>query len=215
MLNDALKAAERGEKTLIFCARLETLSELSKQISSAWTAQLVERWKAVDPLATVDSVFDKRDDDESVQRGRHSRFRDRLHRSQDHLFLALRERYLQTAVDLGSFARDRPGEVESLANEVLSKQRVTKSRAERFDYGLAKRCVESAVARLARSQSVQVDDPAALERLASDDFVRLGFNHKPDKYEHDDEGPHKTPSGTSATTRCRRSCIRRSTSGRS
>lgn len=189
VLRDALDAAASGQKTLIFCARLETLSELSKQISAAWTAQLVERWRAVDPAATVDSVFDTQEPDESRQKGRHSRFRDRLHRSADQLFLALRERYLQTTVDLGSFARDRPREVESLANEVLSQQRVTKTRAERFDWALAKRCVESAVARLAVQQGVSVEDPAALERLASDDFVRLGFNHSADKFEHDDVGP--------------------------
>lgn len=190
VLEDALDAAARDEKTLIFCARLETLGELSRQIERAWVDQLAERWKAVDPGATVESIFDSREEDESRKRGRHSRLRGRLHAAQDLLFLALRERYLQTAVDLGGFARERTAEVAALATTLAQEQRVIESRAKRFDWALAKRCVESAVARLARSRAVHVEDEAALEALASDDFVRFGFNHHPDEFEHDEIGSH-------------------------
>ena len=189
VLQDALEAAARGEKTLIFCARIETLNELSRQLRAAWTAALVDRWKAVDPGATEQTVFDTHEKDETRKRGRHSRFASRLHRSHDVLFLALRERYLQS-IQLDSFARDNAGEIARLASEVAGQQRVVESRATRFDWALAKRSIEHTTAILARERGHTVEDHETFETLTSERFVTSGYNLVADELEYDEVGAH-------------------------
>ncbi|HSN98989.1 MAG TPA: DEAD/DEAH box helicase family protein, partial [Candidatus Nanopelagicales bacterium] len=95
VLEDALDAAERGEKTLVFCARVETLAELARELGRAWEARLLERWRRAYPGAARDDIFDSTEEGERA-RGRHARLQTRLHRPQDALYLALRERYLQS-----------------------------------------------------------------------------------------------------------------------
>ncbi|HQC95204.1 MAG TPA: DEAD/DEAH box helicase family protein [Aquabacterium sp.] len=44
---DVLAAVRVKEKTLVFCARTETIRQLQNEISHAWEAELVERWRRV------------------------------------------------------------------------------------------------------------------------------------------------------------------------
>ena len=71
VMRDVLRAAEQqGEKTLIFCARIGTLTELSRKLKSAWEDRLVLRWQRAVPEATHEDIFDTREEDRR-ERGRH------------------------------------------------------------------------------------------------------------------------------------------------
>ena len=100
VMTDALEAAERGDKTLVFCTRVETLSDLANELKEAWMERLLERWRVAYPGATRDDIFDATGG-EKATRGRHARIRTRFHDSQDALYLALRERYLQSLLAMG------------------------------------------------------------------------------------------------------------------
>jgi hypothetical protein len=192
VVRDALDAADRGEKTLVFCARVESLNELSRQLRDAWLDRLVDRWRTVHSDASRDTVFDSHETDETRRRGHHSRVRDRFHRTQDPLFLALREKYLETVSGLGAYAREHIDSVLTLANEALATRRVVKSRAERFDWALAKRCVEHAAARLALQSGEDFGEgmePA--ERLADPRYLSFGYDLLADELEPDDVGDHQ------------------------
>ena len=86
VLNDAVNAAERNEKTLIFCTRVATLEQLQREIDRSWEARLIQRWQHVYPDAGPNEIFDTRPNDK-VRQGRHSLLQSRFHQSRDALYL--------------------------------------------------------------------------------------------------------------------------------
>lgn len=146
-VKDALDAADRGEKTLIFCSRVATLAQLRKDLEAIWEGRILERWRRVYPNAAAAEIFDTREEDEKRHAGRHSLLQARFRRSQDALYLALRETYLGEEA-FGRSASDDLGRVVEEANAILQTQTTRKTMADRIDYQLAKYCVELAVIRL-------------------------------------------------------------------
>lgn len=195
VVRDALAAVDRDEKTLIFCARVETLRELKKQIEAAWEQKVLERWKLVYPDAAHDDVFEHQIDGKRVD-GHHSRLRDRFNRGQDALYLALRERYVATLLDGWT---PTPAQLDRLvenANLILRRQRVGRTQADRFDWALAKRSIEQAAALLIRELGIDGDvDEQALAHLTHPDFVALGYDLLADDIEDFAKGD-ETPTWT-------------------
>ena len=183
VVSDALAAVDRDEKTLIFCTRVETLRELKRQIETAWEQRVLDRWRRAYPEAAHDDVFEHEADGKRVD-GHHSRLRDRFSRAQDALYLALRERYVSTL--LGGWTPSHP-ELEQLvasANDILQRQRVGRAQADRFDWSLAKRCVEQAAALMLRDLGLDGDlDEQALMQLTDPRFVSLGYDLQKDDVE--------------------------------
>lgn len=196
VVQDSITAAESGEKTLIFCARLETLAELSREIGAVWETKVLERWRRVYPDAEARDIFDAVENDER-SRGRHSRLQQRFHRTQDALYLALRERYVQSLLYGGAAPTDHLDVIVDRANAALREVRTGATSAARIDYQIAKRCVEHAVALEWRDRqtALEPDQREALEALCSPDFVRYGLDLVADDYEADHSGEH-TPTWT-------------------
>ena len=198
VLKDALEAAERGEKTLIFCTRIATLEQLRRELDAAWESRLLERWRRVYPGTEANDIFDSREDDARRKRGRHSLLQARFHRSQDALYLALREPYLRTLAPpadtagrgyVVEWALRQSATVIEEANRILQDVRIGKTAAERADYKIAKRCVEQASARLwLSSKESGSDDCVALRSLLDSDYVRLGLDLAEDDFEDDSIG---------------------------
>lgn len=191
---DALDAADRGEKTLIFCSRIATLEQMRRELDRIWEARILARWQRVYPEASADDVFDSREDDDKRQRGRHAQLQTRFHRPQDALYLALREPYLRTLLNVADWALANVAQVVEEANRILNDVRVGKTAAERLNYQIAKRCVEQAVVHL-RRKDLRGDDAAAdaIASFLSPDYVRLGLDLLEDEFEGDapgDEQPH-------------------------
>ncbi len=195
VVRDALAAVERDEKTLIFCARVESLKELKRRIEDAWEQKVLERWQQAYPGASREDVFEHEVDGKRVD-GHHTRLRDRFNRAQDALYLALRERYVSTL--LGGFA-PTPAQLEQMvatANGILQQQRVGRTQADRFDWSLAKRCVEQAAALMVRDLGLDVDaDEVALGHLTDPRFVALGYDLVKDDVEDSATGD-ATPAWT-------------------
>lgn len=183
-VTDALEAADRGEKTLIFCSRIATLEQLRRELDAKWESHILERWRCVYPEAGAGDIFDTREDDEKRQRGRHSQLQSRFHRSQDGLYLALREPYLRTRAPIAEWTLNNLSSVVAEANRILLDVRVGKTAAERFDYQVAKRCVEQAAVRLC-PVGLRHD---GVESLLSADYVRLGLALAEVDYENDSVG---------------------------
>jgi superfamily II DNA or RNA helicase len=184
---DALDAADRGEKTLVFCSRVETLEQLRRDLSRIWDERIVDKWRRVYPDASAESIFDARDEDVR-KRGRHSRLQTRLHQSHSALYLALREHHLQT-LRISPWALEHLAEITLAANLRLATVRVDPRAAERLDYQVAKRCVEQAAlaAWRAAHPDATLDGPGA-DRLSHQDFLTLGLDHQQDDYENDSVG---------------------------
>jgi hypothetical protein len=174
---DALDAADLGEKTLIFCSRIATLGLLRSELGELWEQRMLEKWRLVYPTAAADSIFDASESDVRRRRGRHSLLRDRFHRPQDALFLALREPYLRTAAPIANWALQHLPGVIAAANERLQTIRVGKSAAERLDYQVAKRCVEQAAVEswIAAGSKGNTRDER-IETMRQADFLRLGMD---------------------------------------
>jgi hypothetical protein len=128
--------------------------------------------------------------------GHHSRLRARFGRAQDALYLALRERYVSTL--LGGWTPE-PAQLEPLvasANAILQRQRVGHTQAERFDWSLAKRCIEQAAALMMRELGLDGDvDEQAIAHLTDPRFVALGYDLEEDDLEAFSMGD-ATPSWT-------------------
>jgi hypothetical protein len=188
-ITDALDAADRGEKTLIFCSRIATLEQLRRELDAIWESRVLERWRRVYPGAGASDIFDSRETDEKRQRGRHSLLQARFHRSQDALYLALREPYLRTLAPLAEWALRRLPDIVREANRLLLDVRVGKTAAERLDYQVAKRCVEQTAARLwASCEDSANQGQDAIEHLLNPDYVRLGLDLAQDEFENDSVG---------------------------
>lgn len=192
-LDDALAAGERGEKTLVFCTRVATLSRLKERLDEAWYDQLLQRWRVVDPELSLEAVFGAS--------GRHQALQKRLHAHADALYLALRERYLQTVLPISAWARAHVDAFLAAANTRLHSLRVGKSAAERRDFQLAKRCVEQAAAahwRAAGSPESALSEPVhetGVAALLDERYLSLGLDLVKDAHEQDESGdyePHWT-----------------------
>lgn len=190
VVKDALAAVGRDEKTLIFCARLETLRELKRQIETAWEATVLDRWRRVYPGAPRDDVFEHRVGERTVD-GHHSRLRDRFSRVQDALYLALRERYVATLLGGWTPTPDELSRLVASANAILVQQRVGRTQADRIDWSLAKRCIEQAAALIVREIDEAARDDVheeALTNLLDPRFVPLGYDLEADDVEAYAEG---------------------------
>lgn len=164
VVKDALGAALRQEKTLIFCTRVESLHELKRQLERSWEEHLVAQWREVFADATRETVFDTHEDD-SRRRGHHSRVRERFQRTDSQLYVVLREKYLETTVPIHAYGREHIERVVERANEALQTLRVTKTRAERTDWAMIKRCVEHATATLFKADQQSLADIDERARL--------------------------------------------------
>ena len=187
-ISDALDAADRGEKTLIFCSRIATLEQLRRELDSIWECRLLERWRKVYPEAHADDIFDTREDDDTRQRGRHSQLQARFHRPQDGLYLALRECHCRTVISAGAWAFDRLLDIVRNANALLQTVRVGKTSSERIDYQVAKRCVEHAASLLWLADHHESIPSDALRNLSDSNYVRFGLDLHKDDYETDSMG---------------------------
>jgi hypothetical protein len=175
--NDALDAAERGEKTLIFCSRTATLGLLRTELVALWEQRMLEKWRLVYPDATADSIFDANERDVGRHRGRHSLLQARFHRPQDALFLALREPYLRTAAPIAKWALRHLSDVIVEANKRLLTIRVGKTAAERLDYQVAKRCVEQASVELwSLAEGKNNTSGETIATMRQEGFLRLGMD---------------------------------------
>lgn len=192
VMQDVLGAAEKqGEKTLIFCARNGTLSELWRKLRDAWEDRLLLRWQRAFPGATHVDIFDTREEDKR-QRGRHSRLQERFHRTQDLLYFALRERYLQTLLDFQDWGEIHLDAILERAAPLLRHVRTGSTSAERVNFCILKRVVERAAVEL-RSEH----DPAWAEafadvvtRIRDPRYISLGYDLVKDALEDAEEGPH-------------------------
>lgn len=192
VVRDALGAAKRNEKTLIFCARIETLRQLRKRLDEEWVrGHLLTRWREVVPGAQYETIFDTTTGDEKHV-GYHTRMRTRFHRGQDSLYLALRESYTQLLDIPAEFLREHLGEIVALGNERVLTQRTVASRAESLDWQIAKRLLEQAAAEV--WQRYCPEDAASsrvwIERLTDTRFLAFGFDLVRDELEKDEAGEH-------------------------
>ncbi len=192
VLEDALDAAERGEKTLVFCARTATIRELGAEATRRWRTRLLRRWQRGLPDATLADVFGESDDDER-SRGRHALLRGRF-RAQYILYLGLRERYLRTLVPAAAFAEDNLAALVVRANELLRGVQTTKASADRIDFRILKRCVERAAVEAWREASEPRQLPslqaAAVANMLDERFIAFGLDLEPDHREGDEAGTH-------------------------
>jgi hypothetical protein len=173
VIREALDAADRGEKTLIFCSRIATLEQLRREFDALWEDRVLERWRQVYPGAAKDQIFEG---DETRQRGRHSLLQARCRRPQDAAYLVLRECYCRTVLPAAGWALERVPDIVRQANVLLKATRVGKTSAERVDYQLAKLCVEQAVAVLwLASGRTGVGKPEVVERLSDPAYLRFGL----------------------------------------
>ncbi|SAK99924.1 helicase [Caballeronia calidae] len=183
---DALDAADRGEKSLIFCSRVATLEQLRRELDAAWESRILERWRRVYRGADATDIFDTREDRDKRQRGRHSLLQSRFHRPQDALYLALREFHLCTATSSSDWALVRLPDIVEEANRILGGLRLGKTSAERLDYRVAKRCVEQAAARLgATAGAISPAEKQRVDELLDVDYTGLGLDALNDDAEHD------------------------------
>jgi superfamily II DNA or RNA helicase len=192
VLNDALCAAEQdGEKTLIFCARLETLRELQRELRRAWDDRLFVRWQKAYPDADFAEIFGGRDDD-AHHRGRHTRLQQRFGRMQDLLSLALRERYLQTLLEFGDWGERHLDAIVERAQVHIAGLRTQAGAAERIHFGLLKRAVETAAVELraASDPGWAATFDEVVRRILDPKFIHLGYDHEPDDLEDDARGTH-------------------------
>ena len=188
-ITDALDAADRGEKTLIFCSRIATLEQLRRELDAIWESRVLARWRQVYPDAGAIDIFDSRETDEKRHRGRHSLLQARFHRPQDALYLALREPYLKTLVPIAQWAVCHLPEITKAANQILRDVRLGKTAAERLDYQVAKRCVEQAATQLwISSKKSGHRDKGNIKYLLTTDYVKFGLDLAEDDFENDPVG---------------------------
>lgn len=188
VVRDALAAAEQGEKTLIFCARVETIRELKHDIEAAWGNKMLASWQRVYPGAAATDIFEHTVDKSRVS-GRHTRLQDRFQSSQDALYLALRERYVATVLDACAFAEENLSGIVQRANVILAELHLTKQHAERKDWSIVKRCIEQATAFALQARGRDKDvDPQLLERLLDRRFIHLGLDLLADDVESSSTG---------------------------
>ncbi|MCY1061837.1 SNF2-related protein [Nannocystis sp. SCPEA4] len=191
VMSDVLRAAEeQGEKTLIFCARIETLHELQRRLRDAWEDRLLHRWRKVFTDASHEDIFGARGEDRH-QRGRHAQIQQRFHRTQDLLYFGLRERYLQTLLHFDDWAELHLDAILERAHDLLRQVRTGQTSAERVNFCVLKRVVERAAVELRREREPAWADEFAeiVGRLCDPRYIALGYDLVKDELEEAEDGP--------------------------
>ena len=191
---DAISVAINREKTLIFCARRESLAQIKRLLDAEWSNYLFSRWESIYPGITMEEVFGAGSEGEG--RGLHYALQSRFGKSQDSLYLALREPYLRTLFEddqVVNWAKRHIKAIWSLANDVLLSLRVGKTSAERLDYQVAKRCVEHATLRLwIESAQYPGNLPPSAENILDSRYINFGLDMIPDgEFEKDPVGEYQ------------------------
>jgi hypothetical protein len=188
VLDDATRAAtEKGEKTLIFCERVSTIRVLRKQLERRWHDQVVAAWQAIEPTWDEAKLFGAT----AKKKGIFQNFQARFTRGESPLSIALRESYAHTlfappdASGLPEGLWPSRKRLLSRANELLATIRVSDIEADRFDYRIARRCVDTAVAEWVRDNRPDLLDanvPYAVN-LLDPRYLRAGIDLVEDEEE--------------------------------
>ena len=184
VVDQALEAADRGEKTLIFSERNETVINVAKLLRGRWRKRHLRRWQRLVPGANRTAIFGRGSGGARV-RGEFEKIADRFRGGQNELCLALRESYPHTLL-----VPDRPRarlpaalwkDLDTLvdeANAVLSQTLSSGTSAKRIDYRIARRAVDHAVSRW-----FERNEPDALDlfdgrsrQLLAPDYVQVGID---------------------------------------
>ena len=102
-------AAEKWEKSLIFCERNETIDSLHREIETRWMDRLHAGWERMYPGLDMEAVFGAGSRDER-KIGIFQRWATRFTRGQDELSVALRKSYPHTLF-LGPEESELPAEL--------------------------------------------------------------------------------------------------------
>jgi superfamily II DNA or RNA helicase len=171
-----IKAMQRDEKTLVFCERIETIKALRKKISNYWDKQMLTRWQKLFPGASSETIWGSYED-MSRTKGKQTNLQARFRKSQDVLYLALRENFIYTILDIPNSVLRSRKKILDEANRILTKTLSKPASANRLDYRLLKRCVEQAVYRY-----VNYNCPNIVNNLKTkNDNAWQAFNNVMDK----------------------------------
>ncbi len=187
VLENALGAVEKNEKTLIFCTRKATLEQLKNKIEQAWDKRLIKNWQKAYPNATEEYIFGSKANKNDI--GRHKQLQNRFHKPQDALYMALREPYLATVVPIAKQARQKLTHVVNEANRIMQNITVHEAYAEKFNYKIAKRCIEQAAVVICGDAAKKYSKHYCI--IEDHRFINYGFDLKADKYEQDKKGSRK------------------------
>lgn len=200
VLDEAMAAATRWEKVLLFCERNATITAVEQAITQRWMGGLLSRWQRLYPGTDWEGVFGAGTGDERTV-GVFQRWAARFTKGADQLSVALRESYPHTLF----VPEDEPGLPDALwrdipwlleaANEALRAQRTSGGSATRLDYRIARRCVDVAVARwFARQDPGRLDRLGGVpRRLLDPRYPRLGIDLVEDEEEKQLTGDGDTP----------------------
>ena len=187
---DAVSAADRGEKTLIFCSRIATLEQLRREFDSEWEKRVLERWRRIYPGAARTSKYSTRGREtthgsEGVTLSSRPAFIGR----RTHCFSRSRKFHCRTVVPAAAWAIERLPDIVRDANQLLKTVRVGKTAAEKMDYQVAKRCVEQVAAVLWSADGRRPsNDPQALRNICADEYIRRGLDLKEDNHDIESTG---------------------------
>ena len=117
------RSREVGEKTLIFCERVETIRALRETLNSLWMEEVASAWRFVFPRVSDRELWGE--DEGSV--GHHAAYQARFRRGTDSLHLALRENYVHTITDLPDKVLGQTEVILAAANRTLKQLRFVRS----------------------------------------------------------------------------------------
>ncbi|WP_026605541.1 SNF2-related protein [Methylocapsa acidiphila] len=195
VLETAMSAADKWEKSLLFCERNATIDSLHEEIEKRWMDRLHAQWERMYPGSDMEAVFGAGSGDERKV-GIFQRWAMRFTRGQDELSVAFRESYPHTLFlrpDESALPLELWGDVSMLvadANDVLRSQRSSGTNATRLDYRMAGRCVDVAVARWFERRRTKVfGQYGGLPlRILDPSYPRLGIGLVEDAEEKDMAG---------------------------
>lgn len=212
VIDDAILAAENGDKTLIFSARRASVRLLSRQIHTHWTNRLLETWyKALGPVSR-EAVFGLRakkasaatdsSDASKPTIGYHTTLQARFRRPNSALCFALHEPYLQTlSPALAVFAQANTARIAEAAEKLLSSLPADASSGRHKNYDRARRCIEHVTVCLwlASGDAATAAAPHAVHTLASPDWL-LGNAHAAEAAHEESSAPSEDSGDTTAVT---------------
>lgn len=199
VVKDTIKAMKKGEKTLVFCERNATIKSLRQKISELWDKEMLLRWQKLFPGSSREEIWG-RYDERGVSKGRQTNLQTRFRKSQDTLYLALRENYIYTILDLPEKIFKDAEAILSISNRILKQTLTGSSSAKRVDYRLIKRCVEQAIFQLLmdrqpaiyhRLKKSQHYAGLALKDITLKEYPQLGIDVELGEEEGDEIGSFK------------------------
>ena len=175
VVEDVLDSLKKGEKTLIFCERVQTAMTLKRRCDDVWGKHIRELWRKALPAELSNA---------EIRRNQRN-YQKYCTTATSPYYLLLSDNYVPLLLDRSDFVKKNKKQIVNRANWYLARLRLKGVSVRNVDFKMVKRCLEHATFHLlsemrpGKIAGMSGNSRQLVDRILDRDFILTGI--KPDE----------------------------------